>query len=84
MAEKVTVLGAGTMGHGIAQLYAQAGYDVFLYDIKAEFLSNAEAASVTKDVSLTASSEKYRKKTSSSEKRYPWFHCQSLASSTSP
>lgn len=41
MSEKVTVLGAGTMGHGIAQLYAQAGYDVFLYDIKAEFLSNA-------------------------------------------
>jgi 3-hydroxybutyryl-CoA dehydrogenase len=41
MAEKVTVLGAGTMGHGIAQLYAQAGYDVFLYDIKAEFLTNA-------------------------------------------
>ncbi len=41
MAEKITVLGAGTMGHGIAQLYAQAGYDVFLYDIKAEFLSNA-------------------------------------------
>lgn len=41
MSEKVTVLGAGTMGHGIAQLYAQAGYDVFLYDIKAEFLTNA-------------------------------------------
>jgi 3-hydroxybutyryl-CoA dehydrogenase len=41
MTEKVTVLGAGTMGHGIAQLYAQAGYDVFLYDIKAEFLTNA-------------------------------------------
>ncbi len=28
--EKVTVLGAGTMGHGIAQIYAQAGYKVFL------------------------------------------------------
>ncbi|MEH7181000.1 3-hydroxyacyl-CoA dehydrogenase family protein [Neobacillus vireti] len=41
MSEKVTVLGAGTMGHGIAQLYAQAGYDVFLYDIKAEFLTSA-------------------------------------------
>ena len=41
MAEKVTVLGAGTMGHGIAQLYAQAGYDVYMYDIKDEFLENA-------------------------------------------
>lgn len=41
MPEKVTVLGAGTMGHGIAQLYAQAGYDVHMYDIKEEFLNNA-------------------------------------------
>lgn len=41
MAEKVTVLGAGTMGHGIAQLYAQAGYDVSMFDIKDEFLESA-------------------------------------------
>ncbi|GGA37973.1 3-hydroxyacyl-CoA dehydrogenase family protein [Psychrobacillus lasiicapitis] len=41
MVEKVTVLGAGTMGHGIVQLYAQAGYDVFMYDIKDEFLEKA-------------------------------------------
>ncbi|WP_432363523.1 3-hydroxyacyl-CoA dehydrogenase family protein [Sporosarcina sp. UB5] len=41
MTEKVTVLGAGTMGHGIAQLYAQAGYDVYMYDIKSEFLEKA-------------------------------------------
>ena len=41
MAEKVTVLGAGTMGHGIAQLYAQAGYNVYMYDIKDEFLETA-------------------------------------------
>ncbi|SES31315.1 3-hydroxyacyl-CoA dehydrogenase family protein [Psychrobacillus sp. OK032] len=43
MAEKVTVLGAGTMGHGIVQLYAQAGYDVYMYDIKDEFLEKAVA-----------------------------------------
>ncbi|KQL35325.1 3-hydroxyacyl-CoA dehydrogenase family protein [Psychrobacillus sp. FJAT-21963] len=41
MVEKVTVLGAGTMGHGIVQLYAQAGYDVYMYDIKDEFLERA-------------------------------------------
>lgn len=35
----ITVIGAGTMGHGIAQNYALAGYDVHLYDIKDEFLS---------------------------------------------
>lgn len=30
---RVTVLGAGTMGHGIAQLAARAGYDTVLFDI---------------------------------------------------
>ncbi|MBI3459892.1 hypothetical protein HY009_03055, partial [Candidatus Acetothermia bacterium] len=30
----VAVLGAGTMGHGIAELAALAGYNVTLYDIK--------------------------------------------------
>lgn len=39
--DKVTVLGAGTMGHGIAQLYAQAGFQVSLYDINDEILRNA-------------------------------------------
>ncbi len=29
----VAVLGAGTMGHGIAQVAAQAGYQAFLYDV---------------------------------------------------
>lgn len=29
---RVTVLGAGTMGHGIAQVTASAGYDVILHD----------------------------------------------------
>jgi 3-hydroxybutyryl-CoA dehydrogenase len=32
----VGVIGAGTMGHGIAQVSAQAGYDVFLYDVTLE------------------------------------------------
>jgi 3-hydroxybutyryl-CoA dehydrogenase len=36
---KVTVLGAGLMGHGIAQVCAQtAGYDVTLLDVKQEFV----------------------------------------------
>jgi 3-hydroxybutyryl-CoA dehydrogenase len=34
----MAVLGAGTMGAGIAQLAAQNGYDVLLYDIKEEFV----------------------------------------------
>jgi 3-hydroxybutyryl-CoA dehydrogenase len=32
-AGRVTVVGAGTMGHGIAQVAAQAGYDVWLTDV---------------------------------------------------
>jgi 3-hydroxybutyryl-CoA dehydrogenase len=38
MIEVISVLGAGTMGHGIAQVAAMAGYQVYLYDIKEEFV----------------------------------------------
>ena len=38
MIERVAVLGAGTMGAGIAQVAAQAGMDVILYDLKPELL----------------------------------------------
>ncbi len=38
---KAAVLGAGTMGHGIAQLAAMAGYDVTMYDISDEILNKA-------------------------------------------
>ncbi|MFH5798850.1 3-hydroxyacyl-CoA dehydrogenase family protein [Haladaptatus sp. CMAA 1911] len=37
---KVGVLGAGTMGHGIAQVTAMAGHDVTLRDIEREFVEN--------------------------------------------
>jgi 3-hydroxybutyryl-CoA dehydrogenase len=36
--EKIGVLGAGTMGAGIAQVAAQAGYETLLYDISREFI----------------------------------------------
>lgn len=39
--EKVLVVGAGTMGHGIAELFAMAGYEVYLSDISQEILDNA-------------------------------------------
>ncbi|HYP19127.1 MAG TPA: 3-hydroxyacyl-CoA dehydrogenase NAD-binding domain-containing protein, partial [Chloroflexia bacterium] len=38
MPGKIAVLGAGTMGAGIAQLAAQSGFDVLLYDIKEDFV----------------------------------------------
>jgi enoyl-CoA hydratase/3-hydroxyacyl-CoA dehydrogenase len=37
----VTVLGSGTMGHGIAQIAAMAGFNVHLRDVEQRFLDNA-------------------------------------------
>ncbi len=42
--KNVFVIGAGTMGNGIAQVSAQAGYNVTMSDIKEEFLANGMAA----------------------------------------
>jgi 3-hydroxybutyryl-CoA dehydrogenase len=39
---KILVLGAGTMGHGIAQIFAQSGYRVTLYDILPQALNRAD------------------------------------------
>lgn len=36
--EKITVIGAGTMGHGIAQVAAQAGFEVSLVDLNEELV----------------------------------------------
>jgi len=38
--QRVTVLGAGNMGHGIAEVAALAGYDVALRDIEEEFVQD--------------------------------------------
>lgn len=38
---KITVLGSGVMGHGIAQVSATSGYDVALRDIDQKFLDKA-------------------------------------------
>jgi enoyl-CoA hydratase/3-hydroxyacyl-CoA dehydrogenase len=37
----VTVLGSGTMGHGIAQIAAMAGFNVHLRDVEQRFLDSA-------------------------------------------
>ena len=39
--KRITVVGAGTMGHGIAEVAAIAGYEVYLADISEEILKNA-------------------------------------------
>ena len=39
--KQVVVVGAGIMGHSIAQVYAQGGYNVDLMDLKQEHLNYA-------------------------------------------
>ncbi|WP_317040703.1 3-hydroxyacyl-CoA dehydrogenase NAD-binding domain-containing protein [Roseivirga misakiensis] len=39
----IAIVGAGTMGQGIAQISAFAGYDVVLYDLNGDVLKKAEA-----------------------------------------
>jgi 3-hydroxybutyryl-CoA dehydrogenase len=51
--KKVCVVGSGTMGNGIAQVSAQAGYETTMVDIKQEFVDrgmNAIKASLAKFV----------------------------------
>lgn len=40
--KKIGVAGAGTMGSGIAQIFARKGYEVVVTDIKEEFLENSK------------------------------------------
>jgi len=59
--QRVAILGAGTMGHGIAEVAALAGFDVVLYDVQDKFLEGgmekirwsvaklAEKKSITQD-----------------------------------
>ena len=37
----ITIVGAGTMGHALAQVFAQGGYHVFLNDVSEEILKRA-------------------------------------------
>lgn len=43
MTKHAAVIGSGVMGHGIAQLYALAGYYVSLYDLQESLLHKARA-----------------------------------------
>ena len=47
--KNITVIGAGTMGSGIAHVFAQYGYEVVLNDISAPALEKA-LASITKNL----------------------------------
>ena len=55
--EKIAVIGAGTMGNGIAHVFAQNGYQVNLVDISEEFL-NKGIATITKNLDRMIAKEK--------------------------
>jgi 3-hydroxybutyryl-CoA dehydrogenase len=44
VSDVIGVVGAGTMGNGIAQVAARAGYDVILHDVQEEFIQRGIAA----------------------------------------
>lgn len=54
--QNITVIGAGTMGNGIAHVFAQYGYKVNLYDIQQESLDRA-VATITKNMDRQVSKE---------------------------
>lgn len=53
----IGVIGAGTMGNGIAQISAQAGYDVIMRDIAQEFIDKG-MASIDKSLDRMVKKEK--------------------------
>lgn len=55
--EKIFVLGAGTMGAGIVQAFAQKGYEVIVRDIKDEFVERG-LAGINKSLSKLVSKGK--------------------------
>ena len=55
--KNITVIGAGTMGNGIAHTFAQSGYSVRLVDISSDALDKA-IATITKNLDRMLSKEK--------------------------
>ncbi len=55
--KNITVIGAGTMGNGIAHVFAQSGYEVQLVDISEKALEKA-VATITKNMDRMIAREK--------------------------
>ena len=55
--KKVGVIGSGTMGNGIAHVFAQSGFDVFLMDINDAFLEKG-IATITKNLERQVKKER--------------------------
>ena len=55
--KNITVIGAGTMGNGIAHVFAQSGYNVQLFDISEAALERA-VATISKNMDRQIAKEK--------------------------
>lgn len=60
--KEITVVGSGTMGNGIAQVFAASGYSVNIVDIKQEFLDRA-IAGITKSLDRLLKKERIDEQT---------------------
>jgi 3-hydroxybutyryl-CoA dehydrogenase len=58
--KNISVIGAGTMGNGIAHVFAQTGFDVALVDVKQDSLDKA-VATITKNLDRMIKKEKISK-----------------------
>ena len=63
--KNITVIGAGTMGNGIAHTFAQSGYSVKLVDISSDALDKA-ISTITKNLDRMLSKEKITEEDKSS------------------
>jgi 3-hydroxybutyryl-CoA dehydrogenase len=64
--KKVTVIGAGTMGNGIAHVFAQHGYSVTLHDVKQEYLDrglNTVKANLDRQIKKGTATEEQKTET---------------------
>ncbi len=57
MSTKIAVIGAGTMGNGIAHVFAQSGFEVDLIDVDSKFLEKA-IATIDKNLGRLVKKEK--------------------------
>ena len=66
MVNRISVVGVGLMGHGIAQTFAQRGYRVRLYDVSKDLVEQA-IARIESNLQTFALS-----------RRLPWMWSQSI------
>ena len=76
--QKIVVCGAGTMGSGIAETAARAGFETILYDPAATALSRAKEA-ITRNLTQLVSKEKISAEEKTATLSRLQFHDQIVA-----